>query len=893
MASSRMTLNFFRWRSLKTRVTLFTLGIFLISIWSLALYASRMLREDMQRVLGEQQFSTVSYIAAQVNQELASRMSALEKTAEQITPAMLGNRVALQALLEQRPTLPILFNAGNVVFNADSTAIADFPVAPGRVGVTYKNLSIVRSALDEGRASYGKPILSKTSSTGNPIIGFGTPIRDGQGRVVGVLAGVTDLGKPNFMGQITQSRYGRTGGYLLVAPQHRLIVTATERRLVMTPVPKPGTEPLIDRFVQGYEGSGVLLNPLGVRVLASAKRVPAAGWYIVAALPTEEAFAPLEDMQRRILLAAIALTLLAGGLSWWMLRRQLAPMLDAVQTLAASSLSDQPPQPLPVTSQDEIGDLIGGFNRLLQDIAHRDEALRAREERYRKLFEGASDGIMILNTSGKLVSVNKSFARMHGYSVEGMLSMNLQDLDPPEMQQLMPERMQRILSGEVITFDVEHYHKDGHLFPLEVSASLIQADGEPLVQAFHRDLTERRRLEEVNLQAQKMAALGTLAGGVAHDFNNIIAVIMGNVELARQDAGPAHAALESLEEIRKASRRGKDLVQQILAFGRRQLLQRKVIALAPVVEEAGRLLRSTLPAGVGLKVQCDADAPAVLADPNQIEQVLLNLCNNAWQALDSDKQEAMIEVRLQAHVQAAGAPPEAGYDAAVGELQPGRYACISVRDNGCGMDKDTLARIFEPFFTTKPIGEGTGLGLAVVHSIAQDHGACIHVRSLPGEGSSFRLCFPAAQASEEAARTVAASVAPVHGQGKRILYLDDDEAVVFLMTRLLERQGYRVRGFTDARAALAAVRSDPRQFELVVTDYNMPGMSGLQVAQALKQVRGDLPVALASGYITDELRAKAPAAGISELIYKPNTVEELCAAVARLAQTVTANSKPI
>jgi len=221
-------------------------------------------------------------------------------------------------------------------------------------------------------------------------------------------------------------------------------------------------------------------------------------------------------------------------------------------------------------------------------------------------------------------------------------------------------------------------------------------------------------------------------------------------------------------------------------------------------------------------------------------------------------------------------------------MPPGRYACLTVSDNGSGMDQETLARIFEPFFTTKPVDKGTGLGLAVVHGIVQEHGASIEVRSAPGGGSTFRVYFPAADAPAQAVRPSAPEAPAVHGQGKRVLFIDDDESIVFLMTRLLERQGYRVSGYTDARAALAVARANPAQFDLAVTDFNMPGMSGLDVAQALRELRADLPIAVASGYITDELRAQAPAAGVSELIYKPNTVDELCEAISRLAHGLLA-----
>jgi PAS domain S-box-containing protein len=508
--------------------------------------------------------------------------------------------------------------------------------------------------------------------------------------------------------------------------------------------------------------------------------------------------------------------------------------------------------------------------------------LKAREERFRALFDRASDGIMILSPKGRLISVNESFARMHGYSVDEMLNISLDDLDTPDTRLLIAERMRQLLSGESITFEVEHFHKDGHTFALEVSSSLVSSGSEYLIQSFHRDITERKRAEaersrlEAQLrESQKMEALGTMAGGVAHDFNNALAMIIGNVELARQDVGPGHAALVSLEEIGKASRRAKDLVQQILAFGRRQSLERKATSLALVVVETARLIRATLPMGLSLDVNCEGNTPAVLADATQVKQILLNLCGNAIHAIQDQGHPGIVEITLRAHVQI-----ESGTQT---HLPLGRYACLTVRDTGPGMDEATRSHIFEPFFTTKPVGKGTGLGLSVVHGIVQAHEAHIEVESIIGKGSTFRIYFPAIDVPAEPVEAPKSSATPVQGVGKHVLYVDDEEAIIFLMKRLLERQGFRVSGYTDPREAIAAVRANPGQFDLAVTDFNMPGMSGLEVARALRDIRSDLPVVLASGYITEALRAKAPAAGIRELIYKPNTVDDLCEAVARYA----------
>ncbi len=530
---------------------------------------------------------------------------------------------------------------------------------------------------------------------------------------------------------------------------------------------------------------------------------------------------------------------------------------------------------------------------------------RRREDEYRIIIQASTDGFWITDIAGRILDANESICRMLGYSREALVRMNIADIETDIADADLVTRRHEIMRTGGALLQTRHLRKDGTAIDVELSILYVAELGERFY-AFIRDVTERKQAEarqnqlEAQLrESQKMEALGTLAGGVAHDFNNIVATIMGNAELALEDVEPRHAARQSLEEIRKASRRAKNLVQQILAFGRRQVLEREVISLAPAVEESARLLRATLPAGVSLSIECAPDAPEVLADATQVQQVLLNLCTNAWQAMQGQEQPAAIAVSLTPHL-ASDAPysgPERRTRVGRVALRPGLYACLTVRDTGPGMDGATRSRIFEPFFTTKPVGKGTGLGLAVVHGIIEDHGASIAVHSTPGGGATFRVYFPATeqvagpmQGAQPKVRTAGEqggrSAVP-QGQGKSILYVDDDEAIVLLMTRLLERQGYRVSGYADPRDALAAVQAQPDAFDLAVTDFNMPGMSGLEVARALREIRGDLPVALASGYITEELRAEAPAAGVSELIYKPNSVEELCEIIARLA-----NAKP-
>ncbi|MBK8738890.1 MAG: response regulator [Betaproteobacteria bacterium] len=401
------------------------------------------------------------------------------------------------------------------------------------------------------------------------------------------------------------------------------------------------------------------------------------------------------------------------------------------------------------------------------------------------------------------------------------------------------------------------------------------------IEGAFQDISEQKKAEQSHAsleaqlrESQKMEAIGTLAGGIAHDFNNILQIILGNTELARMDAGANWQALVSLEEIQKAGHRARDLVQQILSFSRRQPTWRRVMSLPAVVEESTRLLRAALPAGVRIECRCAADTPSIVADPTQVEQVLLNLGTNAAYAMEG--KSGTIEITVEGVTldgSAAGPSPK---------LRPGSYARVVVSDSGRGMDAATRRRIFEPFFTTKPAGKGTGLGLSVAHGIMRTHDGAIDVHSEPGKGSRFELYFPHVQdgaADSGMPGTVGLASA---GRGQHILYLDDDEAQVFLIKRMLERWGYRVSAYLEQREALDALLGSDQHFDLMVTDFNMPGISGLDVARTIRDARPGLPVVMVSGYITDELRAQALAAGVRELIAKPHEVEELRDVVQRL-----------
>nr|WP_288851344.1 ATP-binding protein [uncultured Acidovorax sp.] len=528
-----------------------------------------------------------------------------------------------------------------------------------------------------------------------------------------------------------------------------------------------------------------------------------------------------------------------------------------------------------------------------ETLQQRNEQIRASEKRLEAVINSALDAIICVDQHQRITVFNPTAAALFQCSASDALGSTLDRFLPDAAQALaFAQLTTQALLGEMTALTAS-----GKELAVEVSVSFERhADGETTT-VFARDLTGRKKAEahRNELEAQlreshKMQAVGTMAGGIAHDFNNILGAILGNVELAKADCAAGSPVLESLLEIDKAGRRARDLVRQILTFSRNEPPQRSAVSLAEVVHDTERLLRVTLPPAIELHMQLQAGLPPVLADATQVEQALLNLCTNAVHAIGTE--------RGSIHVEAATVQPDQRLTERLG-LAPIDYVALTVRDTGPGMDAATLERIFEPFFTTKPVGQGTGLGLAVVHGVMRTHEGGVDVQSAPGQGSRFTLYFPvatgatagaqpspAAQAVPLAAATSAPEPAepPGGAPGKKhhVMYVDDDQALVFLVQRLLRRRGYEVSGYTDPHEATAALRAAPQAYDLLVTDYNMPGFCGVDLVREARLIRPDLPVALASGYVTAEIEQAALAEGAQALIHKPNDVEELCATVQRL-----------
>jgi len=520
--------------------------------------------------------------------------------------------------------------------------------------------------------------------------------------------------------------------------------------------------------------------------------------------------------------------------------------------------------------------------------------LRVSERRLEAVVHAAQDAIVCVDHHQHITVFNPVAAVLFQCPERDALGSSLDRFIPSFQQVLtLSQLTTRADLGEISVRTAS-----GREMMVDASVSFTHHAEGITTTLFARDMSGRKRaearraeLEARMREAHKIQAMGTLAGGIAHDFNNILHAILGHIELAKSYCTHQSALRESLQEIEKAGLRARELVRQILTFSRNDPPQLTAMALADVVGETKQLLRVNLPPYITLSIQLPPDLPLVLADATQAQQALLNLCTNAIQAIDSqypaDGLQRIVRKKLLCgfiRVEAVVIQPDWPLRERL-ELANGKYVALTVEDDGPGMDDSVIARLFEPFFTTKPQGRGTGLGLPVVHGIMRTHGGAIDVHSTPGVGSRFTLYFPVVPEDAQllpAAIEAPSPAAPAPPGGQHILYVDDDEALVLLAQRLWEKNGYRVSGFTDPYQALDALRAQPTTYDLLVTDYNMPGYSGLDVLREALSIRADLPVALTSGYVTSDIEQVALAAGARALIHKPDSMQKLCATLGRV-----------
>ncbi len=526
--------------------------------------------------------------------------------------------------------------------------------------------------------------------------------------------------------------------------------------------------------------------------------------------------------------------------------------------------------------KEDLEELVEERTRELQnEIIERrnvEKALRESEERYRTLIDTASEGVWAVDLDGRTTFVNRQMASMLGYTTDEMLDRLMYDFMDDANRALLKEKMLNRQEGKGEQYDLTFLHKDGANICCIINASPLFNAEDQVVGSFGMitNVTERQRLLNRLQLAQRMEAIGTLAGGIAHDFNNILGAIIGYADLMEFHLpGECNRIQPYLQGVKDAGERAKKLVEQILIFSRQTKEERKPILLELIVKESIKFLRASIPTTIEMRQHIETRDSIVLADATQMHQVLMNLCTNAAQAMK--KEGGTLEITL-SDVTLEGEGAGTGL-----EKLSGPFVQLVVSDTGKGIHPEHVERIFDPFFTTKQPGEGTGMGLSVVHGIVSNHGGSISVKSEPGRGTEFVVLLPR---KEHESIDAAADESMVLARGtETVLVVDDEEVILDVLEQALSYLGYTVVIESNSLGALETFKSRPNEFDLVITDMTMPGLTGLKLASELLGIRKDIPVILCTGYCDNITAEEAKGLGLRELLHKPLDTISLAARI--------------
>jgi len=543
------------------------------------------------------------------------------------------------------------------------------------------------------------------------------------------------------------------------------------------------------------------------------------------------------------------------------------PLLRTKHSLCRETMELQIGQNWFQVTVDPILDAIDGYAgavHIISDITDRkraEEALQESEKRFRSIIEGTEAGYFFIDKEGHFQDVNEAWLRMHHYSSSDEVigqHFSLAQIDSD--MEAANKNVERLLGGEPLPAgEFSRRCKDGSIGYHTFTVTPVVHGGEIIgLEGFIIDITDKKELETHLRQAHKMEAIGTLAGGIAHDFNNMLGIILGNTELAMDDVPEWNPARLNLEEIKIASLRAKDVVRQLLSFARKTDQERKPVKINSIVTGALKLLRSSIPTSIEIRGNIPRDPAIILADPTQINQIMINLCTNAAHAMEEDG--GVLEINLDSVT--LDESTAQSY-----ELSPGRYVKLTVNDTGHGIDSGIQDRIFDPYFTTREVGKGSGMGLAVVHGIVMNHDGAITVDSEVGKGTTFNVFLPIVEREPVPEITIDKDLPT----GKeRILFVDDEESIVKMGAQRLERLGYTVEVTTSPLEALDLFRSKPNQFDLVITDLTMPKMTGDKLVKEILSIRQDIPIILCTGFSEKMNGEKATAIGAAGYLEKPH-----------------------
>ncbi len=536
----------------------------------------------------------------------------------------------------------------------------------------------------------------------------------------------------------------------------------------------------------------------------------------------------------------------------------------------------------------ETSTLTQSFNRMsrqlrnmLDDLNHEiternaiEIELRESKERLIAILQAIPDPLVVYDNNGFPLYLNPSFTKVFGWTQEEFEGTRIPFV-PKEEEEITREKIVEIYkTGKPVQLETARLTTEGKKLSIHLSAAIIKdvsQNHSGLVVSL-TDISERKKMEDELRHAHKMESIGTLTGGIAHDFNNILSIIVGNSELALENVHPSHPTRLNLEEIKSASLKASGIVKQLLSFSRKTEQHHRPIHIGPVIIDTLNLLRSTIPTTIEIRQNISTKNKTILADPIQMNQIIMNLCINS--SHEMDREGGIIEITVDAVTRTPKGADSSDF------LQK-EYVRLQVSDNGHGIEPEIIGRIFDPYFTTKDIGKGSGMGLAVVHGIVKNHGGTISVENIPDSGVTFTILFPAINKRPQVTAT---AKDPLPTGNETILIVDDEESIVKMTRRMLEQLGYSAEGRTHPKDALQLFRENPDHFDLIISDMTMPEMSGITLAQKIKDIAPDIPVIICTGHNPHPDKKSAEETTISAYVTKPILMHDLANTLRRVLE---------
>ncbi|MBA3015502.1 MAG: response regulator [Desulfobulbaceae bacterium] len=860
--------------TLKTRMTSAISLLFLCLMCATSFLVLSMFKQQLTEIISTEQFSLLSEIADSLEDKLFLAQSQLTNTTSLISAETIASGDTAQDFLDHHPGLHKAFDNHIFLFSPEGKIIAESPFSPNRRGKDFSFRPYLKDTLATSAPVISDPYITSQAHK-HPVIMMTAPVFDREGKIIAILAGSIDLMRSNMLGKISEKRIGKTG-YLSLITADRIVIMHPDKAMIFKEMPN-GKNILFDQAIDGFEGTKENITASGIAMLTSVKRLKVRNWILSANYPQAEAYVLITRAVKILLAGIMIITLTAIVIIRYFSQYLTTPLLALTQHVAELDNKKGEARLFHTTAEDETGTLARTFNSMLEKLDRQQAELQKSEEIYRTVTVFATDFIFWRAPSKEMLFVSHNCAELTGYSEEEFLS------DPGLLDMIFhPEDRERWANhthptdenNKEIALEFRIVTKTGQVrWVSHVCTEIHDNSGKFLglrgsltdIMALKHAADEQEKLKSQLTQSQKMESIGILAGGVAHDFNNILSIIIGYSELLLMDLDQNAPTRGKIQCIMEAGHRAAELTRQLLAFSRKQTIQMAPCSLNQLVQNLTKMLGRMIGEDISLEVRTAAKNDTVLLDSGQMEQVLLNMAVNARDAMPTGG-SLILETENR--------ELDDAYVSTHDGVLPGQHVVLSVSDTGEGMDRKTQEKIFDPFFTTKERGKGTGLGLSMVYGIIKQLGGHIFVYSELGRGTTLKIFLPVVDRSVEKTIEPSPTITLPHGH-ETILVVDDESSIRTLVTDILRPLGYTILEAGNGAEALELSDSFDGQIDILLTDVIMPGLNGRELAEAITTKRPETKILYMSGYTDNAIAHHGVLDQGIILIEKPITANKL------------------